>query len=109
VVQVNDAGRSMERPDLGGWHTSMTIVTTLTSNTASALADANVVLLQRLTPQEADACVAALRLPPDASMRLQHIHDDMMVAVVAGDMHFLWFATSSVENDFLGPARRDSA
>jgi type VII secretion protein EccE len=109
VVQVNDAGRSMERPDLGGWHTSMTVVTTLTSNTAAAVADANIVLLQRLTPQEADACVAALRLPPDASTRLQQIHDDMVVAVVAGDMHFLWFATTSVENDLLGPARRDSA
>jgi type VII secretion protein EccE len=109
VVQVNDGGRSMERPDLGGWHTSMTIVTTLTSNTATALADANVVLLQRLTPQEADACVTALRLPPDASTKLQHIHDDMVVAVVAGDMHFLWFATTSVESGLLGPARRDTA
>jgi type VII secretion protein EccE len=108
VVQVNDGGRSMERPDLGAWHTSMTIVTTLTSNTAAALADANVVLLQRLTPQEADACVAALRLPPDASTKLQQIHDDMVVAVVAGDMHFLWFATTSVEGDLLGPARRDT-
>jgi type VII secretion protein EccE len=108
VVQINDAGRPMERPDLGGWHTSLTIITTLTSNTAAAVADANVVLLQRLTPQEADTCVAALRLSPDASTKLQQLHDDMVVAVVAGDMHFLWFATTSVENDLLGPARRDT-
>jgi type VII secretion protein EccE len=107
VVQVNDGGRSMERPDLGAWHTSMTIVTTLTSNTAAALADANIVMLQRLSPQEADACVTALRLPPETATRLQQLHDDMVVVVTAGELHYLWWATTSVENDLLGAARRD--
>jgi len=109
VLQVNDSGRPMEGADLGAWHTSMTVITSLTTHTAAGLTDANVVLLQRLSPQEADACVAALRLPPDMSAKLQHLHDDMVVAVTGAEVHYLWFATTSVEHELLGPARRDNA
>jgi hypothetical protein len=110
VVQINDvgAGRAPDRPPLGPWHTSLTVLSSLTSNTAGALADAEIVMLQRLTAAEADACVSALRLPGDAVAKLQQLHDDMVVTVVAGEPRYLWWATTSIENDAFGPAHRDA-
>jgi hypothetical protein len=108
LVHVNDVGlgRPVDRPALGPWHTSMTVLPVLTPHTAATVGEANVVLLQRLGPEEADICVSTLRLPGATSVKLQQMHDDMLVVVVAGVPRYLWFATTSVEHEILGPAQR---
>lgn len=108
VVHINDVGlgNPMDRPAVGAWHTWVTVLPVLTSHSAPVVADANVVLMQRLGPEEADICVSALRLQPDTAAKLQQLHDDMVVVVVAGEPRYLFFAVTSVENEILGPARR---
>ena len=108
LIQVNDAGgRGAEKPTLGPWHTSMTILPAVTAHTAPVLSDADVVLLQRLSAPEADVAVTALRLPTDALTKLTQIHDDMMVTIVVGEPRYIFIVTTPMENDLFGPPRRE--
>jgi hypothetical protein len=100
-------GRPAEQMALAPWQASLSVLPTLTSHSAPGLADADLVLLQRLLPAEADACVTALRMPADALEKLQQLHDEMIVSVIGGEPKYIFVATTAVEYEVFGPARRD--
>jgi hypothetical protein len=108
VLHVNDIGltTAAARPALGPWQTSLLALPVLTSQAASMLTEANVVVLQRLGSDEAEICANTLRLPPAAVTRLQQLHDEMLVLVIGGELRYLWFATTSIEDEILGPPQR---
>jgi len=102
-------GASVERSTLPAWHTQVTVLPTLTAANSVSVSDAHVVLLQRLRPEEASICVAALRLLAVTEQKLQQLHDEMLAVVISGVERYLWFATTSVEDEILGPPHRDAA
>lgn len=108
VLLVNDVGLGVgtDGVEFGPWQTLLTVVPALTPTTAPLLAEANVVVLQRLGREEAEVCASTLHLSPDVETRLQRLHDDMVVVVISGLARFLWFATTATEEQLLGPPRR---
>jgi hypothetical protein len=108
VLRLNDVGLggSTESVPLGPWETLLTAVGTLTPTTAGVLTESNVVILQRLSRDEAEVCAATLHLAPEVETKLSQMHDDMLVVVVSGVPQFLWFATTPIEEQLLGQPRR---
>jgi hypothetical protein len=107
VTDTGVGGASVERTTLSPWHTHVTVLPTLTMANSVSVSDAQVVLLQRLRPEEASICVAALRLPALTEHKLQQMHDEMFAVVISGVERYLWYATTSVEDEILGPPHRD--
>jgi hypothetical protein len=105
VVHLDDAGLG-RAPTGEPWHGWISVLTTLTGHNAHVTREADAVLVQRVTAEEADLCASTLRLPGDVAGKLQRLHDDMVVLLVGGQARYLWFATTAVETQLLGPARR---
>jgi hypothetical protein len=109
LLLINDVGLGgggTESVPIGGWQTLLTAVPSLTPAAAPVVAEANVVVLQRLSAEEAEVCVSTLHLSADVETKLRQLHDDMLVVVVSGVPHFLWFATTPTEEQLLGPPHR---
>jgi hypothetical protein len=95
-------GGPVERPNLAPWNTQLTVLSKLTVHGAPVVAEAHIVLLQRLDAEEAQLCESLLRLPPDTADRLQQMHDDMLAVLAPGADNYLWFAPTPVEYEILG-------
>ncbi|HZN70519.1 MAG TPA: hypothetical protein VFC00_02380 [Micromonosporaceae bacterium] len=109
VLHVYDVGPGgpVERPQLAPWHTQLTVLPQLTVHGGPVVAEADVVLLQRLDAEEASLCEQLLRLPPDTADRLQQMHDDMLAVLAPGADNYVWFAPTPVEYEILGGPHRD--
>jgi ESX secretion system protein EccE len=107
VLRLNDVGLGGgEAVPLGPWEALLSAVGTLTPTTAGVLTDSHVLILQRLSRDEAEVCAGTLHLSPEVETRLHQMHDDMLVVVVSGVPQFLWFATTPIEEQLLGQPRR---
>jgi hypothetical protein len=108
VLRVNDVGLSAatEPVELGPWEALLTVVPTLTATAAPLLVEAHVLLLQRLSVDEAAVCASTLHLPPASETNLRQRHDDLLVVVIAGAVRYLWYAMTSIEEELLGRPRR---
>jgi hypothetical protein len=104
---VNDVGLGAESAAVGPWETMLDVVPGMTPTAPNLLAEADVVLLQRLTPDDADVCASTLRLAAGMETKLSQLHDDLVVVVVAGAVRFVNVATTPTEEELLGPPRRD--
>lgn len=106
VVRIDDVG--LGAPDHAGapWETRLSVVPAVTETTAQLLAGANVVLLQRLSDDEAMICASSLHLPSTVETKLSQRHDDLLVVVVAGMARFVWYALTPTEEQLLGPPVR---
>jgi hypothetical protein len=109
VVHIYDVGPSgpVDRPPLTTWHTQLVVLSQLSTHGGPALAEADIVLLQRLDAEEASLCESLLRLPPETADRLQQMHEDMLAVLAPGADNYLWFAPTPVEYEILGPPHRD--
>lgn len=108
VLQVDDVGLggAPDRPNLGPWRTQLTLLPQLTSHGAQVLAEAQLVMVQRLGQPDAELATGVLRLPEQTAGLLQQMHDDMVAIVGGGADRYAWFAPSVVERQVLGPPRR---
>jgi hypothetical protein len=104
---VNDVGIGAAGATVGPWETMLDVVPGMTPTTPAQLAEADVVLLQRLTPDDAGVCASTLRLAAGMETKLSQLHDDLVVVVVAGAVRFVNIAATSVEEELLGPPTRD--
>jgi hypothetical protein len=105
VVHLDDAGLGRP-PGTAPWHGWVSVLPTLTAHNAHQAKDADAVLVQRVTDDEAELCASTLRLAGDVAAKLRHLHDDMVVLLVGSQPRWLWFATTPVEQQLLGVARR---
>lgn len=110
VLHLNDIGAgSPDRGPLAAWQCQVTVLPALTANAADGLAEANAVVLQRLSTDEARVAAAVLHLTPPAETRLHQMHDDLIALVIGGVPRFLWLAATPTEEDLLGSPRRHEA
>jgi len=109
VLHIYDVGPGgpVERPALAPWHTQLVVLPHLTIHGAPVVAEADIVLLQRIDAEEAALCESLLRLPPDTSDRLQQMHDDMLAVLAPGADNYVWFAPTPVEYELLGAPHRN--
>jgi hypothetical protein len=98
VTDVGPAGAEQQH----AWACHVTLLPTLTTTGLTAVADAQVVLVSRLSGPEAELLATSARLGPADATRLTQLHDDMFALVTAGSARYLWFATTSIEEEILG-------
>ena len=101
VTDVGPAGAERDEQQ-HAWACHLTRLPTLTTAGLTAVADAQVVVVSRLGEPEADLLTTSARLGSADATRLTQLHDDMFALVTAGSARYLWFATTSIEEEFLG-------
>jgi ESX secretion system protein EccE len=104
---VNDVGLGSEDNPPGPWETALSVLPGITPTAPALLAEADVVLMQRLNAEDAEVCATVLRLPEGMETRLRQLHDGMLMTVVGGAPKFISLATTPIEEEILGPPRRD--
>ena len=109
ALDVSDTGQVPHAvpPNLGPWQTQLTVLPQLTAYGFAALGEADVLVFQRLTPDEAVAAGQVLRLPPDLLHELQTMPDDVIALRGGGTDRYVWLDPSPVERDALGAPQRD--
>jgi hypothetical protein len=108
MLLVDDLGEGQppSRPALGPWQSRLTVLRQLTAFGLPLLAEANVVVLQRLSQEETTAAAAVLGLAGDTARLLQMMYDDMLALIGGGVNRYLWTAPTESEAAILGaPAR----
>lgn len=105
VYDLGLAGASSPQP-LGPWQTQLTIVRQLDQSGVSAIQDCDLVLLQRLSGDEAALASGALRLPARSSRFLQVMADDMVALIGDGAQRYIWVAQTDLERQYTGAPRR---
>jgi hypothetical protein len=108
MLLVDDLGEgSVEsRGPLGPWQTRLTVLRRLTAFGFPLLAEANVVILQRLTTEETSAATAVLGLAGETARLVQMMYDDMLALIGGGVNRYLWTAPTESEVAILGRPSR---
>lgn len=105
---VNDTGTSPRTvaPALGTWQTQLTVLPELSAYGFGAVGESDLVMMQRLSPVEASAARAVLRLTPHTAGLMQAMRDDMLALLGGGADRYLWMNATKIEQDAFGPPRR---
>jgi hypothetical protein len=109
ALVISDTGLSPHAapPNLGPWQTQLTVLPQLTAHGFAALGQSDVLVFQRLRPEEAIAAGGALRLTPDVAAELQSMPDDVIALRGGGTDRYVWLEPTPVERDALGAPQRD--
>jgi hypothetical protein len=103
-LHVVDVGPTVPaRAPAARWECQLTVVPNLTTAGLSPAAEADVVVATRLGSNDAELLASAARLGPADVTRLTQLHGDMFGLLASGSLRYLWFATTSIEEDLLGP------
>ncbi|WP_018330941.1 hypothetical protein [Actinomycetospora chiangmaiensis] len=108
VLTVRDRGAAASGPGvpLGPWRTTLLVLPALTPAVADAADDADVVLLGRMPPQEADLATRLWRLSEPMAETLRTLPDHGVVALGRNLWRRLDLVTADRETAILGPVRR---
>jgi hypothetical protein len=88
------------------WQTQLTVVRDLNPETAAPVREANLVMLQRLRPAEAQAATTVLGVTPQTAALLQVLEPDMVALLGGGADRYVWLSPTTVERSHAGPPRR---
>lgn len=105
VYDEGPTGASQPLPPTG-WQTRLTVLPELTSYGFSAVQEADLVAVQRLTRAETDAAGSVIGLPAETTGLLPTLRDDMLALLGADGSQYVWLCPTTVEQQRLGPARR---
>jgi hypothetical protein len=103
VLRLRDVGpagpaSNPRRP----WHTELTVLSTVGPATGRAIADADVVLVQRLAHADADLVRLALELGPEYTPLLGAMENEMVAAFGGGVVRYTWLTPTPVERQLFG-------
>ncbi|TCP53574.1 hypothetical protein EV191_104141 [Tamaricihabitans halophyticus] len=107
VLRVIDVESAVEpTTEVDAWLTELTVLRQFRPDRTDQVRRADLVLTQRLTPDESAGMMSVYGTPERTAYTLQVLHDDM-VAVLADDTEqYAWLALAEYELDALGQARR---
>ncbi len=107
-LAVHDRGATATGPSApaGPWRTTMLVLPALSPAVADAADDADVVLLGRMPPQEADLAVRLWRLTEPMAETLRTLPDHGVVVLGRNLWRRLDLVTAERETALLGPVRR---
>jgi hypothetical protein len=92
--------------DPAPWRTELTVLPQLTGYGEPVVQESNLIILQRLTADEAQVARSALRLSKQTEQLVQTLGDDMVAILGAGANRYAWLAPSAVERLHLADPRR---
>jgi hypothetical protein len=104
VLRLRDRGATGSAEPAPGrsWHTDLTVLPTVTAATSQAIADADVVLVQRLPRADADRVCAALELGPEYAPLLGAMENEMVAAFGGGAVRYCWLTPTPLERQLFG-------
>ncbi|RKT83907.1 hypothetical protein SAMN05421805_112118 [Saccharopolyspora antimicrobica] len=88
------------------WQARAMVLHRFTPHRSEAALSADVLLLQRLAPDEAAAIAAARRLTAQTAEQLRAMHDDMLAVLTKSENHYVWVTPEEREQDELGAPGR---
>ncbi|MEJ2868327.1 hypothetical protein WCD74_11150 [Actinomycetospora sp. OC33-EN08] len=108
LLTVHDRGAVGSGPSAphGPWHTTLLVLPALSPAVADAADDADVVLLGRMPPQEAELAARLWRLSEPMTETLRTLPDHGVVALGRDTWRRLDLVTADRETAILGPVRR---
>ena len=106
VVHDVGPGQPIQAIAPAPWQTQLVIVRELTTGAANTLADADLVVMQRLSPAEAAVAASVLRLTPNTAALLQVLEPDMVTLVGGGADRYVWLHPTGTERGYTGVPRR---
>jgi hypothetical protein len=84
------------------WHTQLTVLGSLSGTRAQAVANADIVLAQRLEPAEASHTAAVLGHPEATAAALSSLPEDMLAVLSRGSARYAWLTPTTVERRLFG-------
>lgn len=108
ALLVYDIGPSgaQHPPALGPWQTQLTVLRQLTAYGFPPVQASNMVFMQRLTVNEAQAAASVLKLTTETVSLLQMMRDDMLAVLGGQADRYLWLNPTEIESTQFGAARR---
>lgn len=108
VLVIRDYGAFPPPSALGAkpWQTVFTLLPYLPPESAGLLVDADVVAVQRLSPQEVEIAMAAAGLPPEDRTVLPQLPDDITLWAAHGARQYVRLNPTQMETGILGQPRR---
>lgn len=97
---------AQQPPALGPWQTQLTVLRQLTAYGFPPVQASNMVLMQRLAPNEAQAAASVLKLTDETVSLLQLLRDDMLAVLGGQADRYLWLNPTQIENTQFGAAHR---
>ncbi|MEO3922484.1 hypothetical protein ABGB07_01160 [Micromonosporaceae bacterium B7E4] len=104
LLRLRDVGvhGPERRPPTRAWETQLTVLPRLTPAGVPVLADADVVLVQRLTQPEAALVGSALALPRPVWSAVTTMGNEMVAAFGGGSARYVWLTPTRVERQLFG-------
>lgn len=93
----------MELPQLRAWQTRLTVAAWFGDYVAQPLAQADLIILRRLSPRAITAAAALLRLDATQADALRTTPADGLAAYESGSWRYIRLAVTSVEQHLFGP------
>jgi hypothetical protein len=84
------------------WQARLTVLSRVAPTSQQALAQADIVLTQRLDPREAAVVAATLLLPPEFTSQVGVMPNETLAACRAGQVRYLWFTPTGIERQAFG-------
>ncbi|EHR48549.1 hypothetical protein SacmaDRAFT_0239 [Saccharomonospora marina XMU15] len=106
VLRLHDAPHPPAAEQPAPWRTQLTVLRQLVPPHGTVLAQADLVIAQRLTPNETSVAATALRLPPAVAGQLPRLRDDMVATLAGPASEFVWLEPTEPEQTRLGRPNR---
>ncbi|HVV12738.1 MAG TPA: hypothetical protein VHD82_26130 [Amycolatopsis sp.] len=102
VLVLHDTEQPPSATEPVAWETRLTVLRRLTPDNVAAMPNASIVMMQRLTPSEAQIVASAMRLTPRTSQQLPMLRDDMMAVLSETGNHYVWLGPGKSELELIG-------
>lgn len=102
LLEVHDVGPAVPAGRPGPWHTRLAVLRQVTPAAVPLLADADVLIVQRLPAAEATLVGAALGAHGDLVARLPAMDDEMVAVFGAGSVRYTWLTPTPIERRLFG-------
>lgn len=107
VLLLWDADTPPVPGEPAAWQTRLTLTRRLTPDRVGAITGADMLLMQRLTPNETSVVVPALRLAPGPAQQLSMLGKDMLAVLTRRNAQYVWLSGDDpVERDRIGQPGR---
>jgi hypothetical protein len=104
LLRVHDVGPGgpAAQPPPPAWHTRLTVLARLTSDSLQLLSAADLVLAQRLEALEAGLVGSALLLAPEVVAQFPAMDNEMVVAMRGSAVRYAWLTPTATERQSFG-------
>lgn len=106
VLRLHDVPHPPAQEKTSPWRTELTVLRRLTPDRTAVLSNADIVLSQRLAPNEVSVAMSTLGLPSELAHQLQRLNDNMMMMLNGSHANLVWVDPTESERQRVGNQTR---